>query len=131
MSTPTAAEAAAHNLLMAVQHASLSKKTGAHVTLDAATGDVVVLDCPQWTKDNFTLLRLLSPEAEVSVHPSATSLSGFAIVVRTPAAPAVGRRLAVAAGCLLALFALGGREGVFALAHALAAWWACGASSSS
>ena len=114
------------DLLQAVHLASLSKKTGARVTLDAATGEVLVHDCPVWSQDNFTLLRLLCPSAEVSVHSSTSSLSGFMLAVRRPPPVAVAAHALLAAGSLALLY-LFGRDAVLRATAALCA--ACAAPS--
>ena len=73
----------AHTLMSAVQQAAFFKQTKAKISQDT-DGDVYVHDCPSWGRENTMLLRMLRPNADVTVHQSATSLSGFALRVREP-----------------------------------------------
>jgi hypothetical protein len=71
------------SLLEAVQMASMFTDNGCRVVQDGAQ-TVIVYDCCKWEKENTTLLMFLKPNAEVSIHSSVNSLSGFKIIVSEP-----------------------------------------------
>ena len=105
-------------LLAAVQHAAFSRRTGARVTLEALTGHVVVHDCPVWGRDNDRVLRILRPNAVVTVQGCTSSLSGFTVTVHEPVACDVQARVLSMAfiAVLIALGLVGAR-------YLLPVWW--------
>jgi len=72
------------SLLEAVQVASMFMDTGCRLVEEKDLQTVTVYDCHKWEKENTTLLLFLKPNAEVSIHSSVNSLSGFKIIVSEP-----------------------------------------------
>lgn len=71
------------SLVKAVQIASMYVENGCRVT-EEGNNKVIVYDCNRWDKENTALLLFLKPNAEVSIHSSINSLSGFKIIVSEP-----------------------------------------------
>jgi hypothetical protein len=92
--------------MTAVQQATFAKRSGARVTLDAMSGDIVVHDCPRWGRDNMAVLQILRPNAEVTVDSSGSSLSGFTLTVHEPPLLNTSSRLWVAGAITFALTSL-------------------------
>jgi len=72
------------SLLEAVQMASMFMDNGCRLVEEKEHQSVIVYDCQKWEKENTTLLLFLKPNAEVSIHSSVNSLSGFKIIVSEP-----------------------------------------------
>lgn len=71
------------SLMEAVKMASLSEENGCKVHSDGKR-TIVVRDCYKWGKHNMNILLFLRPTAEVSIHASVNSLSGFKIIIHEP-----------------------------------------------
>jgi hypothetical protein len=64
----------------------LCERYGGRVTL-LPGGGVRLLDCPLWPAHATAWLRLLLPDSLIAIESSASSLSGFAIVITRPPPP--------------------------------------------
>ncbi len=71
------------SLLEAVQIAAFAEENGCRVHSDGK-GTIIVCDCFKWGKDNMNVLLFFRPTAEVSIHSSVNSLSGFKIIIHEP-----------------------------------------------
>jgi hypothetical protein len=71
------------SLVKAVQIASMYIEKGCRV-IEEGNNTVIVYDCNRWDKENTALLLFLKPNAEVSIHSSINSLSGFKIIISEP-----------------------------------------------
>lgn len=74
------------SLLKAVQTACMARENGCRV-VEEGKRTVSVYDCHVWGKENSALLSFLKPNAEIAIHSSINSLSGFKIVVMEPVYP--------------------------------------------
>lgn len=62
-------------------------KTGCRVILDVKDKAVRVYDLHRWTHEYTELLQYFRPCAEVTIHSSTQSLSGFLIYINEPERP--------------------------------------------
>jgi hypothetical protein len=69
-------------------------------------GSVHVMDCPYWSPRASTMLRYDCPGAVISVQSSASSLSGFVVVIRHPSLPTRNGSLIVACAAAVLVFLL-------------------------
>ena len=68
-----------------------------------SSSEVLVYDCPHWRSDSAAMLRILRPNAYLTVEHCATSLSGFVLVICEPKGRFLNMRIVVAMSCLLSV----------------------------
>jgi hypothetical protein len=93
-------------LRKAVEEVTEPSKTGCRVVHHPTANTVHVYDLYKWTHDHSAMLQFLCPHAQLSVHCSAQSLSGFMLHIHEHKPERIGVRLAAAAGLLLLLCVL-------------------------